>query len=143
MAGTVGQVLDRQGIEVGPHDQVAPALSSRLTDGTSIAVQYGRQVTVTVDGSPQTFWTTATTVDQALAAQRMELDSGDDLSTSRNAVHRPRRLVPAVSTEKAVTLDAAGKRRLTTKPRPSATRSWTQVSPSTPTTRSGPPRACR
>ena len=52
----MGQVLDRQGIEVGPHDQVAPDLSSRLTDGTSIAVQYGRQVTVTVDGSPQTFY---------------------------------------------------------------------------------------
>lgn len=114
VAGTVGQVLDKQGIEVGPHDLVAPDTGTRLTDGTSIAVQYGRRVTITVDGSPQTFWTTATTVEQALAAQRIELDGGDDLSTSRSSSIGRDGLTLTVSTEKAVTLDAGKKRRLRT-----------------------------
>ena len=113
VAGTVGQVLDRQGIEVGPHDQVAPDPGSRLTDGTSIAVQYGRQVTVTVDGSPQTFWTTATTVEQALRAHRIADDG--QVSTSRSAAIGRDGLSFSISTKKTVTLDNAGKKqRLTT-----------------------------
>ena len=46
-----------------------------MSDGGSVVVRFGRQVTVTVDGEPQTFWTTATTVDQALAAERIEVDA--------------------------------------------------------------------
>ena len=115
VAGTVSQVLQKQGIEVGQHDLVAPGPDTRLTHGTAIAVQYGRRVTITIDGSPRTFWTTATTVEQALAAQRIELDGGDDLSTSRSSSIGREGLTLTVSTEKAVTLDDAGKkRRLTT-----------------------------
>src|SRR6478735_7366684 len=49
-AGTVGDVLADQGITVGDRDVVAPSLDSKVADGTRIAVQFGRQVTVKVDG---------------------------------------------------------------------------------------------
>lgn len=115
MAATVGQMLDREGIQIGPHDVVAPDPGTSLSDGTSIAVQYGRQVTVSVDGVPQSFWTTATTVQQALAAERIALDGGDRLSTSRSSAIGREGLTLTVSTEKTVTLDNAGtKKRLTT-----------------------------
>lgn len=114
--GTVGQLLDRQGIQVGPHDVVAPGPSAPLSDGGSVVVRFGRQVTVTVDGEPQTFWTTATTVDQALAAERIEVDRGDRLSTSRSSAVGREGLELALSTEKTVRLDDAGatSRRTTT-----------------------------
>ncbi len=115
VAGTVGQVLAKQGIEVGEHDVVAPGPDTQVVDGTSIAVQFGRPITVSVDGTTRSFWTTATTVQQALETQRIAIDPGDRLSTSRSASIGRSGLSIAVSTEKTVTLDDAGtKRRLTT-----------------------------
>jgi resuscitation-promoting factor RpfB len=49
-SGNVADVLDGQGIELGPHDDVIPSLDSKVEDGTEITVRYGREVTVTVDG---------------------------------------------------------------------------------------------
>ncbi|MDN5762071.1 MAG: ubiquitin-like domain-containing protein [Microlunatus sp.] len=111
MVGTVGQVLEKEGIEVGEHDVVAPSPDTQLVDGTSIAVQFGRQVTITVDGAPRTFWTTATTVDQALQSRRIGLNSGDHVSTSRSSAIGRDGMSFAVSTQKTVTLDNAGKKQ--------------------------------
>jgi uncharacterized protein YabE (DUF348 family) len=114
MASTVGQVLDSQGIDVGPHDVVAPAPQTTVTEGTRIAVQFGRPVTISVDGKPQTFWTTATTVDKALQARRIDV-AGGTLSTSRSASIGRDGLAFALSTSKTVTIDNAGKQqKLTT-----------------------------
>lgn len=103
MAATVGEVLQNQGIEVGQHDVVVPASDTRLADGTAIAVQYGRRVTVTVDGRPQTFWTTATTVEQALAAHQVDVDDDDRVSTSRSAAIGRDGLAITVATRTTVT----------------------------------------
>ncbi|HEY5846527.1 MAG TPA: ubiquitin-like domain-containing protein [Microlunatus sp.] len=114
MAGTVGQVLQSKGIEVGEHDVVAPAPSTTIVDGTRIAVQYGRQITVTVDGRPRTYWTTATNVNQALAALNLDLP-GAQLSTSRSTSIGRQGLAVALATQKTVTVsDAGAKRRLRT-----------------------------
>lgn len=110
MSNTVGDVLASQDITVGAHDVVAPNLDAPVVDGTKIAVQYGRQVTVTVDGAKQTFWTTATNVDQAL--QSLELDStGAELSTSRSAGIGREGLDFSVNTVKSITVDAGGQER--------------------------------
>lgn len=110
MSRTVGDVLAGENITVGEHDVVAPGLDAPIVDGTKIAVQYGRQVTVTVDGAKQTFWTTATSVDQAL--QSLQFDStGADLSTSRSAGIGREGLDFTVNTVKAITVDAGGKER--------------------------------
>ena len=108
MNRTVGDVLAGQGITLGAHDVVAPSLDASVVDGTKIAVQYGRQVTATVDGQPKTFWTTATSVDQAL--QSLQLDTaGADLSTSRSAGIGREGLNLTVNTAKTITIEAAGK----------------------------------
>jgi uncharacterized protein YabE (DUF348 family) len=110
LSSTVGDVLDQQGITVGQHDVVAPSVDAKVTDGTRIAVQYGRQVSVKVDGRPQTMWTTATRVQDALAALDVNT-TGAALSTSRSSAIPRQGLALDVATLKTVTLDAAGKKR--------------------------------
>src|SRR5215204_5170583 len=54
-AGTVGDLLDSQGLRVDlAHDMVSPSPSQRLTDGESVVVRYGRPVLLTVDGETRT-----------------------------------------------------------------------------------------
>jgi uncharacterized protein YabE (DUF348 family) len=107
-AGTVGEVLADQGVTVGDRDVVAPSLDAKVTDGTRIAVQFARQVTVNVDGKTQTFWTTATSVDQALTSQGIAVD-GAKLSTSRSTTIGRQGLTFDLATLKTVTVKAAGK----------------------------------
>ncbi len=109
MSSTVGDVLAKQGITVTEHDVVAPAASAKVTDGTRIAVQYGRQVKVKVDGQQKAFWTTATRVDQALAALGVNT-AGAAVSTSRSSAIGRQGLSLDVATLKTVTVDAAGRK---------------------------------
>ncbi len=62
----VKDALRAEGIELTEHDIVSPSLESRVNDSDFIAVKFARPVTITVDGKKTTFWTTATTVDDAL-----------------------------------------------------------------------------
>jgi resuscitation-promoting factor RpfB len=80
--GTVGDVLDAQGVELTDKDEVAPAVDQQITDGTRISVHFARPFEVNVDGSPTTYWVTSTTVSRALdeIGQRF---AGADLSASR------------------------------------------------------------
>ncbi|GAA2039144.1 resuscitation-promoting factor protein RpfB [Catenulispora yoronensis] len=64
--GKVADVLKAQGITTGEHDSVAPAPGENLVDGETIAVNYGRQLDVTVDGADKKIWTTAGTVADAM-----------------------------------------------------------------------------
>ncbi|WP_280530180.1 resuscitation-promoting factor [Nocardioides dongkuii] len=66
MGGTVEEVLDAEGIEVGEHDSVVPDLDESVTDGGRINVRYGRPLTLSVDGKEQTHWVTSTEVASAL-----------------------------------------------------------------------------
>jgi uncharacterized protein YabE (DUF348 family) len=103
LGGTVGDVLDAQGIELGDHDQVAPAPDQAVTDGTRISVRFGRPLELDVDGQKQTYWVTATSVAGALQ-QIGRAFTGAALSVSRGAdIHRGG-LSMAVATPKRVTL---------------------------------------
>lgn len=64
--GTVGDVLESEGIEVGAKDVVAPSVDEAISDGSEITVQFSRPLELTVDGKSQTYWVTATTVSRAL-----------------------------------------------------------------------------
>ncbi|MGI3785262.1 MAG: ubiquitin-like domain-containing protein [Janthinobacterium lividum] len=112
-AQTVGDLLAAQHVAVGAHDVVAPSATTELHDGTRVSVQYGRQLTVSVDGAPQTIWTTATDVGSAISALGLDT-TGADLSTSRSAPIGRQGLSVAVATPKRVTVDAAGKKRTLT-----------------------------
>ncbi len=65
-AKTVGDVLKDHHIEVGPHDTVAPGLGAKVSDGTHVAVRYGRMITVSIDGKDRSLWVTANSVQEAL-----------------------------------------------------------------------------
>ncbi len=107
-AGTVGGVLDAEGIEVGEHDRVAPALDEAVTDGSAISVQYARPVELTVDGQSRTAWVYSTDVQSALD----ELGPGyrgAELSTSRSAAIGRDGLALHVVTKKRLKVKVGGR----------------------------------
>ncbi|MGI8457011.1 MAG: ubiquitin-like domain-containing protein [Propionibacteriaceae bacterium] len=108
LSGSVADVLSQQGITVGEHDLVAPAADAAVTDGQLISVQYGRQVTLDVDGATKSFWTTARDVNSALAAVGLQSE-GAKLSTSRSAPIGRQGLAIDVNTLKTVSVKAGGK----------------------------------
>jgi resuscitation-promoting factor RpfB len=111
MAGTVGELLKSQRMAINEHDVVAPGAGAKLTDGTVVAVQFGRQLEVSVDGRPQSYWTTATNVGEALTSLGLHTD-GADLSTSRSTPIGREGLSLDIATLKVVTIDAAGHKRV-------------------------------
>jgi resuscitation-promoting factor RpfB len=84
LGGTVRDVLEKEGVEVGERDVVAPALDTKVNEGTRIAVRYARQLDVTVDGKQKSYWVTATDVSSALEQLGLRY-AGADLSVSRSA----------------------------------------------------------
>ncbi|WP_432504185.1 ubiquitin-like domain-containing protein [Kineococcus arenarius] len=108
--GTVADVLESEGVEIGPHDIVAPAVGTEVSDGTDIVVRYGRQLTLTVDGEQQTYWTTARTVDEALADLDVRAE-GAKLSASRSQALGRDGLSLDVVTPKAAVVVADGQER--------------------------------
>jgi uncharacterized protein YabE (DUF348 family) len=107
---TVGDVLDKQGIELGAHDTVVPSVDSTVTDGDHISVRYGRKLTVTVDGVTKEYWTTATTVDAALSDIGLRTD-GAVLTASRSQPLGRSGLELAVTTPKKVRVVVDGRTR--------------------------------
>jgi len=105
---TVADALKAKKIQVGERDLVAPALDAKLQDGQEIAVQYGRQLTVNADGTKKTFWTTADSVNEALADLGLRYD-GAFLSTSRSAPIGRQGLELEVRTPKTVQFVRQGK----------------------------------
>ena len=103
LGGTVGDVLDAEGIEVGDHDQVAPELDQEVTDGTKISVRFGRPLELTVDGDTKTYWVTATDVAGALQ-QIGRAFTGAALSVSRGTGLDRGGLSLEVATPKKVTV---------------------------------------
>ncbi len=104
----VGDVLASQNIKVGPHDVVAPAVSSKVSDGEKVVVRYGRLLTVTVDGQTTQYWTTSTTVAGALSELGIRADSAK-LSVSRSQPLGRTGLVMSITTPKNVSVTVDGK----------------------------------
>ena len=109
---TVGGVLEAQGIEVGAHDIVAPALDEPVEEGTLINVRLGKPLELTVDGKTSTHWVTATDVESALGElgrsftdARLSLNRG--LTFGRSGVDLQ------VVTPKKLTLRIAGEKKVT------------------------------
>jgi uncharacterized protein YabE (DUF348 family) len=81
-ASNVGGALKQAGYHVGPHDIVAPSLSSHISGGTKIVLKQGRLLHLLVDGQKKDVWTTAPTVADALAA--LGYPTSDFVSVSRS-----------------------------------------------------------
>jgi len=110
--GTVGDVLDAQGIDVTARDVVAPSLDERIEDGSKITVKFARPVELDVDGQSTTYWVTSTTVSRALddigRAYR-----GSELSVSRGADIDREGMTLKVVTPKTLHVRLAGHRMVT------------------------------
>jgi uncharacterized protein YabE (DUF348 family) len=85
-SGSVEGVLDAAGVTVGEHDTVAPALDTAVSDGSQIVVEHGRLLTLTIDGQTREIWTTASTVEEALA------ELGQDPSAYKLSADRSREI---------------------------------------------------
>ena len=106
--GNVSDVLADQDITVGPHDVIAPGLSTPINDGQKVVVRYGRLLTVSVDGQTKKYWTTSTTVAGALSDLGIRADSAK-LSVSRSQPLGRAGLVMALTTPKDVTVAVDGR----------------------------------
>ena len=107
--GTVADVLEKQGVELGARDQVTPALGTPVADGQQIVVRYARQLTITVDGVEKTYWTTAKSVGEAIDQLGLRGD-GAVLSASRSKSLGREGLAFSMATPKDVTLVVGGKK---------------------------------
>jgi len=105
---TVGQVLSDQGISLQSHDEVAPAVDQPVSDGTTIAVRYGKPLQLNVDGTTSTYWVTATDVRGALNEINRSFDRAH-LSVSRGAGITRDGLRITVATPKTLTVVIGGK----------------------------------
>ncbi len=106
--GDVSDVLADQDITVGPHDVIAPGLSTPINDGQKVVVRYGRLLTVSVDGQTKKYWTTSTTVAGALSDLGIRADSAK-LSVSRSQPLGRAGLAMSVTTPKDVTVAVDGR----------------------------------
>ncbi|ROQ97604.1 uncharacterized protein YabE (DUF348 family) [Streptomyces sp. 2132.2] len=107
-ADDVDELLDAEGLGVGPHDLVAPARTEALDDGDEIVVRYGRPLRLTLDGQSRQVWTTAGTVEGALRQFGIRVE-GAYLSAPRTALVPRAGLTLAVRTERSVTFMADGR----------------------------------
>ncbi len=99
LRGTVAGVLTAAGLTVGEHDTVAPAVDAPAPAGSTVVLNRGRLVTLTVDGSEVALWTTARTLDQAMA------ELGRDPADYRLSADRSRAIPVDGLTVRAATLD--------------------------------------
>ncbi|GAA2179296.1 resuscitation-promoting factor [Brooklawnia cerclae] len=104
---TVQDALDKNQIVLGAHDQVVPTASDRISDGTTVVVKYGRPLTIIVDGKSRTIWTTALTVDEALAEFDLH-DKDTRLSVDRSTPLGREGLTLSATTPKNVTITVDG-----------------------------------
>ncbi len=104
---TVGDLLAKQDVPVGEHDIVQPAADAPLNDGDTVVVRYGRKLTVTMDGKTSDYWTTATSVDAALAELGIRADAAK-LSVSRSEPLGRSGLALTITTPKNVTVNVDG-----------------------------------
>ncbi len=110
---TVADALSADHLSLGVHDVVLPSPSSPLHDGDTVTVRYGRPLTLTIDGRTAEYWTTATTVDAALAQLGFR-QPGAVLSSSRSAPLGRQGLDLTMTTPKQVTVVADGAKHTVT-----------------------------
>jgi len=65
-AGTVGELLNDQGVKVNEHDSLSPSPNASIGDGGKVVLQRGRVLHLTVDGEKRDVWVRATTLGQAM-----------------------------------------------------------------------------
>ena len=111
---TVGDALRAAHLSVGEHDLLAPDATTTLTSRTRIVVRRGRELDLTVDGTPREVWVTATSVIEALDQIGLRA-GGAILSADRSRAIPLKGFSLDVRTRKSVqVLDSGSVRRVAT-----------------------------
>lgn len=72
MKSRVGDIVAENGLTLGERDEVRPAAGQNVRDAETIVVRRSRPLEISLDGqAPKQVWTTAATVDEALAQLSM------------------------------------------------------------------------
>lgn len=85
-SAVVEELLNEQGIQLGEHDRVTPALDAGLQDGDRIVIERAQPVLLTADGETKTLYTTEKTVSAALADWNVALSEDDKVYPSPDAM---------------------------------------------------------
>jgi len=112
LSGDVAGALSAAGLTVGEHDALAPTPGTAIHNGSQIRLDRGRLVTVVLDGRERQVWTTARTVDAALAELGAD-DSRLQLSANRSRSIPLQGLAVTGATERTVRLTVASKAKST------------------------------
>ena len=82
-AHTVEGVLSSRKLVVAQHDVIAPAVNTKIRNGTEIVLKRGRLLHLTIDGVERDVWTTAPTVAEALAELGYSTDDFSSVSRDK------------------------------------------------------------
>ena len=112
-AGTVGEVLEEEGLQTQSHDVVLPDAAAPVSDGDTVVLNRARPLTLTVDGVQSEVYVTALSVDEALAQLGYR---AEDLvvSASRSERLPLDGMALSITTPKDVTLVVDGQERVVT-----------------------------
>jgi resuscitation-promoting factor RpfB len=110
-AGTVGDVLEEEGLEPAAHDVVLPATGQPLSDGDAVVLNRARPLELTVDGVSREVYVTALSVEEALAQLGMRAE-GPVLSASRSERLPLQGMQLTVNTPKDIVLVSDGQERV-------------------------------
>ncbi|MGP4042529.1 ubiquitin-like domain-containing protein [Gracilibacillus sp. D59] len=83
-ANTVEDVLNELAINVGEHDELSHELNDLVNGEMKIEHTIAKQVTVSIDGKDQTYYTTSDTVEEFLTEQEIDVSEKDQLSLAAN-----------------------------------------------------------
>ena len=72
--GTVKDVLETMGVEVGPKDKVQPSLEDRVSEGDTISIKRAVSVKLTVGNKQLEINTAENTISEMLAAEKNSLN---------------------------------------------------------------------
>ena len=112
-AGTVGEVLEEEGLQTQSHDVLLPDAASTVADGDTVVLNRARPLTLTVDGVENEVYVTALSVDEALA-QLGYRNEDLVLSASRSERLPLDGMELSITTPKDVTLVVDGQERVVT-----------------------------
>ena len=84
-AGSVGALLEEQGVEVGEHDEVSPPPAASLDDGMSVRVLVAKEITLLLNGTQRTVYVTGDRVQDVLDQINVRAERTASIEPSRSA----------------------------------------------------------
>jgi uncharacterized protein YabE (DUF348 family) len=77
---TVEEVFAEAGIVIGAHDAISHQLDAPVENGMNIDYQTAQRLTITIDGTAESFYTTADTIEEFYNEESLFFSEDDDVS---------------------------------------------------------------